>query len=136
MLSREVRKMVVEARERGVTVARIAEVAGVNERAIYKLLKQVRETGSYAPRLSTRGRKATIDAEGMKLWDQYIQEHPDATLEEMKEALNIPLGHSQMDRIVRLKMGYTYKKNSSCEREGTTRHRRKANEVAGGNAVD
>lgn len=115
MLSQEVRKMILEARGRGITVAEICRVYGVKERAVYKLQQLVRETGSYEPRLSTRGRKATLDDEGLKSIDKLIQSRPDITLQEIKEVGCLPLSISQIDRIVRLKLGYTYKKRWSMQ---------------------
>ena len=110
MMSQEKREMVVAARERGNTVREISKVVGVSQRSIYKLLKQVRETGDCAAKLSTRGRKARLDADGLKRLDELIQSEPDITLSEMQERISVALSISQLDRIVRIKLGYSFKK--------------------------
>lgn len=110
MMSQETREMVVAARERGNTVAEISKVVGVSQRSIYKLLKQVRETGDCRARLSTRGRKPKLDAEGLRGLDELIQSEPDITLSEIQERIDVRLSISQLDRIVRKKLGYNFKK--------------------------
>lgn len=110
MMSQEKRETVLAAKGRGSTVAEISKVVGVSGRSIYKLLKQVRETGDSTPKLSTRGRKPRLDAEGLRALDQLIQSEPDITLSEMQERISVTLSISQLDRIVRIKLGYSFKK--------------------------
>ena len=113
MLSQEQRETIIAARGRGNTVATISKVIGVSERSIYKLLRQVRETGNCKARLSTRGRKPKLDAAGLEALDRLIQSEPDITLCEMQVRIGVGLSIAQLDRIVREKLGYSFKKRWS-----------------------
>lgn len=110
VLGKEVRERIVQARERGVTVAALSKCYGVSERSIFKLQELYRATGSIAPRIHTRGRKAVVDAEMLQRIDKTIQEVPDITLRELREKLHLPIQVSRLSQIVREKLGYTYKK--------------------------
>ena len=121
MLSQEQRETIVAARARGNTVSSISKVIGVSERSIYKLLKQVRETGTCTARLRTRGRKPKLDAAGLEALDRLIQSQPDITLREMQEQTGVGLSIGQLDRIVREKLGYSFKKRWSTQANGSAR---------------
>lgn len=109
MLSQEQTETILAAWGRGNTVAAISKVIGVSERSIYKLLKQGRETKSCAARLSTRGRKPRLDTAELEALGRLIQNQPDITLREMQEQMDGGLRIGQFDRIVRVKLGYSFK---------------------------
>ena len=113
MIHYEVRKNIIRAWERGISVKELERVYGYGKTAIYTLIAQNKKTGSVAPRLSTRGRKSTIGEEDLRRIDTLIKERPDITLNEMIEELALSLSESRMSRIVREKLGYTYKKRWS-----------------------
>jgi putative transposase len=110
MIHKEVRERMVAARKRGLSVKEIQRAYGYGKTAIYELFKQERETGSIEPKLHTRGVKPRLGSEDHVRMRAVINEKPDITLEEVREALSLPLSISQLSRIVRVKLGYTYKK--------------------------
>lgn len=110
MIHYEVRKSIIEAWERGISVKELEGVYGYGKTAIYKLIAQKQKTGDVEPQLSTRGRKSKISDGDLQRVDAAIKERPDITLNEMIEELALPLSESRMSRIVREKLGYTYKK--------------------------
>jgi transposase len=110
MIHYEVRKSIIEAWERGIGVKELKSVYGYGKTSIYNLITQNKRTGTIEPRLSTRGRKPKISAGDLQRIDAIIKERPDITLNEMIEKLDLPLSESRMSRIVREKLGYTYKK--------------------------
>lgn len=121
MMGKEVRERIIEARERGVTVAALSKSYGVSERSIFKLQALYRATGNITPRTHTRGRKSTVNAEMLARIDQTIQEIPDITLEELREKLRLPVQVSRLCQIIREKLGYTYKKRWSMPASKTGR---------------
>ena len=110
MIHIEVRKLIISARQRGLSIAEIKRAYGFGETAIYRLLKLERETGCIEPKLQTRGRKPKLDAAGLECLHNLIQSKPDITLKELIEEHGIPLSESRLSRVVREKLGYTYKK--------------------------
>lgn len=82
----ELRERIVAAVDNQVgTIAEIAEIFGVKERFIYKLLKQRREEGSIAPRPHGGGAVAKLDDKKKELLAEMVSENPDGTLEELRE---------------------------------------------------
>lgn len=69
------------------TVEEIAEIFGVTERYIYKLLKLRRDAGDLAPRPHGGGAKAKLDEQSLLRLADFVAEFPDATLEELRELL-------------------------------------------------
>ena len=59
-LSKDLRKRIIEAKERGDTIARIVREKGVSESAVNKLLALYRQTGRYDPRPLNNGRKPKL----------------------------------------------------------------------------
>ncbi|MEG2971348.1 MAG: helix-turn-helix domain-containing protein [Akkermansia sp.] len=110
MMGAEVRKRIIEARKRGITVKELSQCYGVSTRSIYELSALYRKTGSLAPLTHLRGSKPKINEETLQEIDQAIQKKPDITLEQLKETLQLPIGVSRLCQIVREKLGYTYKK--------------------------
>jgi len=119
MLHLEVRKKIVEARKKGLKIIDIAKAYGVGESAIYRLLRQERETGDITPRTHQRGRKPTLDARHLEELSQLILSRPDITLQEMKDELNLPLGISAINAIVVHKLGFRFKKKRYTQTNGT-----------------
>lgn len=113
MLGQEARQRIIQARERGVTVAELSRCYGVSEQSIYKLLARYRTTGDVSARTYTRGRKSTLGEKEMQQIDEVLQKTPDITLKELREKLQLPIQVSRLSQIVRQKLGYTYKKRWS-----------------------
>jgi transposase len=70
------------------TIAHIAEMFGVTERYVYKLLVQRSETGDVVPRPHGGGAPAKLDEPCMLKLNELITVQPDATLAELCQKLN------------------------------------------------
>lgn len=111
MYGKELREKIMDARERGITVAEIAKVSGVSERTIYRYTELYRETGGVSARKrKAHGPKPIVDGEGLRKIESLLLEKPDITMKELRDELQIPLSTSHLSRIVHTKLGYTFKK--------------------------
>jgi len=77
---------------------------------VYRIVKQYRETGSVEVRTSLRGRKAKLSQEEINQVNAALQKQPDITLGELVEQLHLHISPSRLGRIVREKLGYSFKK--------------------------
>ena len=85
----ELRQRIVAAVEqRHETIEEIAEIFGVTERHVYKLLKLHRETGDLSPRPPGGGATAKLDEERLLKLAELVAQQPDATLDELRQSLN------------------------------------------------
>lgn len=110
MLQIEVRKKIIEARKNGLKIAEISRAYATSESSVNRLLRQERETGSIVPLTHRRGRKATLDTDGLEALRALILSRPDITLEEIKSEMNLPIGISAISMIITGKLGFRYKK--------------------------
>ena len=110
MIHVEVRKRMIAARKRGVSVRELQATYGYGKTAIYNLIARERDTGSIEPKLSTRGRKSKLNETELERIQTAIEAKQDITLNELREALNLPVSESRLSRIVREKLGYSFKK--------------------------
>lgn len=97
--SLDLRKRIINTVEQGDKTKRaVAEIFGIHESFIYKLLRQKRETGDIAPLPHGGGAEAILNEEHLVLLADLVAESPDATLEELRE---------QMKRKGRVEAGIT-----------------------------
>src|SRR5438105_1176967 len=84
----ELRQRIVEAvDQQSHTVAEIADLFGVTERYVYKLLKLRREAGDLTPVPHGGGAPAKLDEPKLLTLAALVAEFPDATLAELGEWL-------------------------------------------------
>ena len=118
----DLRQKIVEAYDRGVGSQRqIAETFGVSRSFVEKLLYRRRTTGNIAPLPQGGGGKPALDNETLALVRQLVKEEPDATLEELCEAVHRQRGVrvSVSNMCTRLKhMGLPRKKVTPRYRAG------------------
>ena len=82
----DLRKRVLAAYDSGkYSVNHIAEQFQVTTRWIQKLRQQRKQEGSIAPRPPNKGRKPVFQGKDLGKLEQFIETHPDATLEEIKQ---------------------------------------------------
>ena len=118
MIHKEVRKKIVAARERGMTIRAIAEAYGYNETSIYRLLRRYREEGSVEPQTHLRGRKPALSAQEMETLRQLIIDRPDITLAEIRETMVLSISLAAICKIVKHKLGFNYKKRQYMPAKG------------------
>ena len=107
MVSMEIRELIIANREDGMKVPELSRVFRVGESTIWRLLEQKRETGNIKPQY--KGKQSSLTAEQTEEMLKYVEEHPDATLKEIGEALNLPIKKSQISKLLH-EAGYRVKK--------------------------
>ena len=86
--SLDLRKRIVEAVARQIGSKRkIAELFGVHESFIYKLLRQKRDRGDIAPLPHGGGAHAKLSEDQLRQLPELVTALPDATLDELREQL-------------------------------------------------
>lgn len=114
--SNDLRKRIIEAKERGQSVKEIEENFSVKKSMIYNLLNLFKETGKYEPRTRNAGRKPKLNEEQLEQIKELIIKESDIQLDDIKDKLNLPICISALCRIINNKLKLVRKKNSSCKR--------------------
>ena len=110
-LSLDLRERIVEAYEFGEgSYEVIAERFSVGPTVVGKFVRQKRELGTLAPQVHRRGRKPAVSEEKMIELRQHLEEHPDATVLERRDALGLKCSEKTMWQTLR-KMGWRFKKS-------------------------
>ena len=112
-LSSDLRKRIIEAKERGDSVGKIAREKEVCESAVVRIYRLYRQTGSYEPRPHSLGRKPRLTPEQLEGVKTRIMKQPDISLLELIEELQLPVCESALCRIVNNKLGLRRKKNGT-----------------------
>ena len=110
MLHIEVRKKIIVAREKGLSIAEICRAYSVGKTAVYRLLAKKRSTGDITPQTHTRGRKPSLDETEMQAIKDLINARKDITIPEIREELGLSLCDTAIGNIIRNKLGYRFKK--------------------------
>ena len=109
----DLRQRVVDAyhRQQG-TEQQIATLFGISTRTLQRYLKQYRQEGTLQPKPSNAGRKAAFAGALLQELDEFMQAHPDATLETIRKhfsgrvSCSIVAVHNALKRL-----DWRYKKN-------------------------
>lgn len=107
--SMDLRSRVVADVDAGLKPVEVAQKYRVSRSWVYKIIRFRHETGSYAARQPRRCRSTKLDAVGPQL-EQAVLQRPDATLRELREQLNLPVGLSTIWRALK-RMQFTFKKS-------------------------
>jgi transposase len=119
--SMDLRERVVAACDRGEeTREEIAKRFRVGVAWVYRLLQRRRDTGSFAPEPHGGGQKPAFDPPAAERLRQAVADRPDATLEELREAVGVDCGTSAVHRALE-KLGLPRKKSRSGPPSRTTR---------------
>ena len=111
MLHDETRKLLIEAWNKTHNAKEIAECFSVNTSTVYRLEKQMHETGSVKTMTSQRGRKHALTPEDIQNIDRVVQQEPDITIDEIIDKLGLHVCNETVRKAV-IKLGYSYKKKS------------------------
>jgi transposase len=82
----------------------------VSRAVVGKLVRQQRDQGTLEPQVHLRGRKPVIRGQTLERLRKHLAEHPDATLEERIEALELDCAINTMWMTLR-RLGWRYKKS-------------------------
>lgn len=110
MIHIEVRKKIIEARQKGLLIKEIAKAYSVSVSAVDCLLRLERETGNITPKTYLRGRRPSLDNGQLEQMRELIILKPDITLEEIRETLGLSIKKSAISKIINDKLGFRYKK--------------------------
>jgi transposase len=113
-INSEVRLLIVRARELGQTIESTAYLYAVGQTTVKRFKKMSKETGNLQPKPFT-GRKSCVTEEIMEAILEKIKKEPDATLQTIIDDLNLPIGKSQLHRLL-TKRGYSFKKKLFIQR--------------------
>ena len=90
----------------------------VNPSTITRLLQLRRQTGSFDPRPHAGGVKPTLDHDALERLRKLVEEAPDATLETLKQKMNVSGSRMIICRALQ-KLGLPLKKKSSTPPNAT-----------------
>ena len=116
MLSNEARNLLVKTYEEVPDAKKVAGIFSVSANSVYRLVRQMKETGSVELKTSLRGRKPSLSEADIENIRQTIENQPDITIHEIKVKLDLPVS----DETVRTKvveMGLRFKKKRSTPRK-------------------
>ena len=110
-LSTDLRQRIVTAylNKEG-SYAELAERFAVSKAVVGKLVRQQRRLGTLEPQVHRRGRKPAIYGAKQEELREHLREHPDATLRERIEALDLMCTINTLWNTLR-KMGWRFKKS-------------------------
>lgn len=110
-LSLDLRERIVEAYEAGEgSYEVIAERFSVGPTVVGKFVRQKRDLGTLVPQVHRRGRKAAVSDKKKIELRKHLEEHPDATVLERRDALGLKCSEKTMWQTLR-KMGWRFKKS-------------------------
>lgn len=121
--SLDLRQKVFEAYQVGdISQRQLAENFGVSLSFVQDLLKQYRERGTLSPKVRRQQTPTKLNAQQLDILQQLVEEQPDATLGELQDRLyqktRVWVGTATVDRMLRLKLKLTVKKNALSHEEG------------------
>jgi transposase len=122
-----VRRAIVRLHKKGKTYVEVADLLGVGEATVNRILRLHRETGSVHRRPIAGGRKSPIRGHVTQLLGHILTEMPDATVLELTQALmartDIETSRSAVQRAIH-RLGFSRKKSPSGRANGTARSSR------------
>jgi transposase len=111
--SLDLRKRIVEAKERGTPTADVAKTFGVGASTVKRYAAAAREGRSLAPK-KRPGSKPKLDGATRKLLEADLRERPAATLPERREflrrAVGVEVSDSTVSRMLK-RLGWSRKKD-------------------------
>ena len=102
----------------GASLAEIGRCFRVSGRVVGKFVRQQRELGTLEPQVHRRGRKPAISGKDKDRLREHLEQYPDATVLERRDALGFTCSEKTLWQTLRT-MGWRYKKNVACRRAGS-----------------
>jgi transposase len=110
--SNDLRERILLAVSRGEhSLREIAPLFAVSLSFVVRLLRRWRRTGGLDPTPHGGGPQRCLDDHALQRLQQLVHDHPDATLRELRDLLDIPCHLSTIDRALR-RLGITRKKKT------------------------
>jgi transposase len=112
----QVRRVIVRLRQEGRTYEQIAELVGVGQATVNRILRRYRETGSLEPLAPGGGNLSPLRGKVASKLKALVLAAPDATVAEMAAALQkaekLATSRSSVQRAL-TRLGYSRKKRAS-----------------------
>ena len=108
--SKYLRERVLRKRTKGKTVAEITTELGVSKTFVYDMLALEKATGGVKPKQGKPGPKPILNEHDLERIRNVLQETPDMTLEEIKEALELNIAISTLCDAINHTLNLRYKK--------------------------
>ena len=121
--SMDLRTRVLRDSDAGLSSKELAERYHVSRPWVDALKQRRRETGAFAPLKPTKFRGRALAATDLTRLTAFLAARPDATLEEIREALRTSAGLTTIWRACN-QLDLTFKKNGTRRRTTTARRRR------------
>ena len=120
--SMDLRTRVLRDADNGLSSKELAERYHVSRAWVDALKQRRRETGAYAPLQQTTFRRRALVAAETERLAALVAARPDATLIELREALQTTVGLTTIWRALN-QLDFTFKKNGTRRRTTASRHR-------------
>jgi transposase len=120
--SMDLRTRVLSDADAGRTSKELAERYHVSRAWVDALKQRRRETGAFAPRQQTKFRGRALAPTDLDRLAALVAARPDATLEEIREALRTSAGLTTIWRALN-QLDFTFKKNRTRRRATSSRRR-------------
>jgi transposase len=121
--SMDLRTRVLKDADGGLTSKELAERYHVSRAWVDALKQRRRETGAFAPLKPTKFRGRVLAASDLNRLAALVAARPDATLEEIRDALRTAAGLTTIWRALN-QLDFTFKKNGTRRRTTAARRRR------------
>ena len=109
MLNNQARNSLVNVYEKFKDAKEMAASFGVTQWTVYRLVSQMKRTGSVDLQTSTRGRKPKLSISDKEEIKKLLLKEPDLTINEIQERLSLKCSESTIWRAVN-EMGFSRKK--------------------------
>ncbi len=120
--SEDLRKKIVEAKERGMPTVEVARTFGVGLSSVKRYAKTARQGRSLRPK-SSPGRRPKVDETARRLLEADLKERPAATLPQRREYLGqvtgVRVSDSTVSRMLK-RLGWSRKKDRWERRNATS----------------
>jgi transposase len=120
--SLDLRKKIVEAKERGIPTSEVAKTFGVGVSSVKRYAAVAREGSSLVPKKHP-GSKPKLDQAAKKLLEADLRERPAATLPQRREflqrAAGVEVSDSTVSRMLK-RMGWSRKKDRWVRQSATS----------------
>ena len=109
MLSNEDRKRLVDTFNKFHDAGKVAEIYSVSPSSVYRLVRQMKDTGCVDLKSGNSGRKPSLSPEDIENIRRTVLEQPDITIRELNAKLNLGVSDETV-RVKVVELGLRYKK--------------------------
>lgn len=106
----EIRKIIIADHDDGMKLKSISLAVRVSTSEIYRLIEKKGKTGTIQPSYENSGRQSEVTVDKLAQTEALIAENSDITLAEIKESMHLSIQKSEINNVLRNKLGFRYKK--------------------------